>query len=168
MSVPPETAQKSSDEGPNNAILDEVNRTGKWFHAKKTRPIWARQLTADETVRTLEGTEKVSAGDFLCRGEAGDVWPQKAAALEKRYALTDEVSDDGWRKYAPRPEAQGAMAVEVPHAFEVHASWGKLSGKPGDYLLKNFEDRDALYPHEVWIVDHALFEATYDAVANDE
>ena len=60
-------------ESANKALLDEANATGRWFHAKKTRPIWARRLEAAQTVKTLEGEEQVAAGHDLCKGEAGDI-----------------------------------------------------------------------------------------------
>jgi hypothetical protein len=56
------------------------------------------------------------------------------------------------------------MAARAAHPFEVHASWGKLWGKAGDCLAKNFADRDVPYPDDVWIVDQTLFEATYEKV----
>ena len=93
----------------NRELLAEVNATGTWFRAKKTRPIWAKLVTDDQTVQTLEGEEEVKAGDFLCRGEIGEIWPQSAASLGKKYVETDEI-EDGWCKYQPNPDAQGVMA----------------------------------------------------------
>jgi hypothetical protein len=151
-------------DSPNRALLDEVNGAKRWFHAKKVHPIWARQVENDGTVQTLEGKEEVSAGDYLCRGAADEIWPQSAANLEKKYDATDEVDEQGWRKFTPKPDAEGVMAARVAHPFEVRASWGKLSGKAGDFLAKNFADRDVPYPDDVWIVDQTLFEATYEKV----
>jgi hypothetical protein len=151
-------------ESPNKEILDEINRAQVWFHARKTRPIWARKVDLDQTVETLEGRESVKAGDYLCRGEAGDTWPQKAQSLEAKYVRTDIVTADGWRKYEPRPDAEGVMAAQVKHPFRVQAQWGQLTGKAGDYVVKNFRDREVAYPEDVWIVDQALFRATYEPV----
>lgn len=162
------TINSSESESPNSEILDEANAAAKWFHAKKTRPIWARQLTERQLVQTLEGEERVEAGHYLCKGEAGDIWPQTEATLLKRYTQTDIGDDDDWRKYEPHPDAKGVMAIQINHPFEVTASWGKLSGKAGDFLLKNFEDRETDYPVDVWIVDRVLFAATYKTVASSE
>lgn len=150
---------------PNRELLDEANRAGGWFHAMKTRPIWARRIEHDQTVTTLEGEETVQEGHMLCRGEAGDLWPQTAAQLAKRYTPTDEVDAEGWRKHLPHPDAQGALAIQIDHPFSVVATWGKLSGKAGDFLLKNYQDREIAYPDDVWIVDQKLFRATYAVVA---
>ena len=149
---------------PNELLLDEANAAAKWFHAKKTRPIWARRLEEAQTVKTLEGEEQVTAGHYLCKGEAGDIWPQTEKNLNKRYSATDEVTADGWRKYQPHPDAQGVMATQIDHPFEVQATWGKLSGKPGDFLLKNFSDRETAYPDDVWLVDQTLFQQTYETM----
>lgn len=157
----PEPAAAAS---PNQSLLDELNGAGSWLHAKKTRPIWARKAAEDQTVTTLEGEETVTAGDYLCRGEVGEVWPQKEERLLSKYQATDTVDEDGWRLYTPNPDATGVMAAQVEHAFTVEATWGTLSGKAGDFAVKNFEDRDEAYPEDVWIVDQALFRATYAEV----
>ena len=60
------------------------------------------------------------------------------------------------------------MATPIDHPFEVQATWGKLSGKPGDFLLKNVSDRDTASPADVWIVDQTLFQQTYETAAPRE
>jgi hypothetical protein len=147
---------------PNRSILAEAR--GLWRHARKTRPIWARQIDRTERIETLEGPEDVPAGNFLCRGEAGDVWPQSTQRLETKYQPTTEQTGDGWRKYLPRPDDTGVMAAPIAHPFAVQAKWGELKGKAGDYLVKNYDDRNEEFPEDVWIVDGALFRATYEPV----
>ena len=151
------------NDSPNKSILEEANAAAKWFHAKKTRPILAKRLESAQTVKTLEGEEQVEAGHYLCRGEAGDIWPQTEKDLTRRYTATGIVDADGWQKYQPNPDAEGVMATQIDHPFSVKTSWGTLSGKPGDYLLKNWRDRDTAYPEDVWIVDQTLFQQTYEA-----
>lgn len=168
---PPDSASAPSSQAPaptdspNRELLDEINVAGTWVHVRKTKAIQARRLERDETVTTLEGPVQAKAGDFLCRGEAGELWPQSAESLEKRYIATGDVTSDGWRVYAPQPDAEGALAAPVTHAFSVVATWGKLHGKAGDYVLKQFSDRGEPYPLDVWIVDQALFRATYAPAA---
>lgn len=152
---------------PNAALLDAVDRSGTWFHAKKTRPIWAKMLEVDQTVKTLEGEVRVTAGNLLCRGFGGEVWPQKPAEVEKKYTPTDEVDADGWRKYLPRPDAEGVMAAQVVRPFAVVAPWGRLSGKAGDFVVKNYRDRDVACPDDIWIVDQTLFRQTYEEVSSE-
>ena len=116
-------------------------------------------------MKTLKGEEQVAAGHYLCTGEAGDIWPQTEQTLLKRYTATDEVDADGWRKSEPHPKAQGVLATQIDHPFEVQATWGQLTGKPGDFLVKNYQDRETAYPADVWIVDQPLFRQTYESVA---
>lgn len=52
----------------------------------------------------------------------------------------------------------------VFRVFSVIAQWGTLTGKPGDYLVKDFFDREVAYPEDIWIVDAQLFDATYEIV----
>ena len=152
----------------NRVLLDEANAAGRWFRAKKTRPIRAKRLEAAQTVKTLEGEEQVAAGHYLCRGEAGDIWPQTEKDLNRRYASTDDIDADGWRKYLPNPDAEGVMATQIDHPFVVEATWGKLSGKSGDFLVKNFHDRDTADPSDIWIVDQSPFLQTYEATSEED
>ncbi len=160
----PPAPQAPVAESANQSLLDEANAAGKWFHAKKTRPIWAKRLDAEQVVQTLEGEERVAAGHYLCKGEAGDLWPQTEQTLQERYVATDEVNAEGWRKYLPHPDAQGVLATPIEHPFEVQATWGRLTGKPGDFLVKKYQDRETTYPADVWIVDQTLFRQTYEPV----
>ena len=165
MSPPPKPPSSAS---PNAAILDEANRAGTWFHARKVRPIRARKLDQDETIQTLEGPVEAKAGAYLCRGEAGEPWPQSATSLHERYLETDDVDAEGWRIFTPRPDAEGVLAAKIDHPFTVQATWGPLKGKAGDYVVKKFADRDLPDPADVWIVDASLFQATYAAVADGD
>lgn len=162
------TSVPSPADSPNKALLSEANQAAKWFHAKKTRPIWVKRIEAAATVKTLEGEVPVNAGHFLCRGEAGDIWPQTEKDLNKRYASTEEVDSDGWRKYTPHADAQGVMAIQIDHPFEVQTKWGKLSGKQGDFLIKNYGDAETAYPDDVWLVDQKLFGQTYATVTKKQ
>ena len=164
--VMPDTVPQALPSAKNRDILREANESARWFHAKKSRPIWARKLEAAQTVKTLEGEEQVAAGHFLCRGEAGDIWPQTEQNLLKKYHPTDDVNQDGWRKFVPHPDAQGVLAIQFDHQFAVEAHWGRLSGKPGDFLVKNFADRSSHYPDDIWIVDQTLFRQTYEPVTD--
>jgi hypothetical protein len=145
----------------NAAILEKVNASGVWFHAKKTAPLWARPLEKDQTIKTLEGDVTAKAGDFLCRGAAGEFWPQSAERLSEKYNPTEEVDAEGFRKFLPNSEV---MAAQVDQPFQVKTSWGDLDGKSGDFILKSFADKEVEYPDSVWIVDKQLFADTYERV----
>ncbi len=147
---------------PNTELLDEVNHANFWFSAHKTKCLWAKEISSDQTVSTLEGEISAQIGDYLCRGESDDTWPQKAKTLFAKYEPTEEHDGDGWQKFNPKPDAAGVQAAQINHAFEVIASWGNLSGKPNDYLVKNDADKNVDYPDDVWIVSREIFEGTYE------
>jgi hypothetical protein len=145
----------------NQQLLDEVNKSRLWFRAKKTGFIWAKEITKRQMIQTIEGAADAQPGDYLCRGSANELWPQASKALHSKYQNTDEVDDDGWRKFVVRETGAGVMAARVEHSFRVEATWGELSGKAGDYVVKNYADRTVNYPEDVWIVDQRKFAATY-------
>ena len=140
-----------------------LSRVDGWFHDKKTAPIRAKELTETTTISTIEGDVEANAGDLLCRGAAGEPWPQSPESVAKKYDSTDDIDADGFRLYTPKPDGEGVMAAEVNEEFTVQASWGELKGQPGDYVVKNFADRDVENPADVWIVARNLFQATYEA-----
>jgi hypothetical protein len=148
----------------NRSLLDKARRAGAWIHARKSRPIRAKRLNHAQTVTTLEGEVTVTAGHYLCRGDAGDLWPQTELDLNKRYTAMDEVDAEGWRVFLAVPASEGVMAAQIHHPFEIHAKWGKLSCKVGDYVLINWQDREQRSPNDVWIVDEQLFRQTYEVV----
>ena len=140
-------------DGPNAELLAELD--GKWFHAVKNKGIVARKLDSDQVVDTLEGSVEAKAGNWLCKGVAGEPWPQKEEKLLSTYRPVGKLRD-GWVKFEPKPDARGVNAAQVDHGFKVEASWGMLSGKAGDYVCQDVDN-----PADVWIVDRSLFEATY-------
>ncbi len=147
---------------PNQQLLDEIAYGQHWFHAKKTRPIWAKPLRENLQVETLEGTTNAFKGDYLCRGEIGEVWPQKITQLVSKYRPEDEIDANGWQLFTPLPDNTGVMAVRIDRDFSVESTWGKLRGQAGDFLVKSWKDRHVRYPEDVWIVNQALFLATYE------
>ena len=149
---------------PNQSLLDEVEQGRAWFRAKKTRPIWAKPVEKDGKVETLEGVTSAIRGDYLCRGSSGERWPQKITTLVTKYRPEEKWDEDGWQLFTPLPDANGVLAAEIQHPFTVHSSWGVLNGRPGDLLVKNWDDRGERYPEDVWIVARTLFLATYEAV----
>ena len=154
----------SMAENKNKQILDELNHEGAWVHAKKKRPIWARRIESLQEVRTLEGTVSANVGDYLCRGEGNEIWPQAAARLKENYEAQKVVDLEGWRLFLPDRKAKGVMAASVDHAFVVQSRRGEFNGKAGDYILKNYDDKEVEYPAGIWVVDQDLFAKTYRIV----
>ncbi|MCD4734503.1 MAG: PGDYG domain-containing protein [Bacteroidales bacterium] len=157
---------KNNDPG-NKRLLYEVNLSGKWKHYKKTKPMWAKKLDQPETVETLEGPITYQEGDYLCKGHSKDIWGQKAESLIKKYDPVPDSKPDleGWEQYTPKPDTKGVMAASIDFDFSIeHPSWGTFNGNAGDYLVKNFEDKDIEYPEDIWIVKKEIFESTYKIV----
>ena len=146
---------------PNRLLLDVVNKADRWFRAWKVEAIWVKALPHNHAVETMEGNETPLQGDVLCRGKAGDTWPQRLESLLEKYRPTDAKDADGWTMYEPRPEHCGVVAAQVEDSFAVETDRGQLEGKAGDYLVKEHADADIDYPEKLWIVDRDLFEETY-------
>ena len=61
------TMSESNDSAvsPNQASLDEVAAAGEWFHAKKVRPIWAKQVRARGGLQVRKCSFSESAGEKM-------------------------------------------------------------------------------------------------------
>ncbi|MCF7859118.1 MAG: PGDYG domain-containing protein [Candidatus Cloacimonetes bacterium] len=150
-----------------NNLLKEVNNSDTWKHYKKTNPMWAKKLEEAITIQTLEGELTYNKGDYLCKGQSGDIWGQKEESLFKKYEPDPKSKPDkeGWQKFVPKPDASGVMAAQIDHEFTIdHPDWGIFQGNPGDYLVKSFEDKDTEFQEDVWIVKKEIFDTAYEKV----
>lgn len=69
----------------------DVQNLAKGFKQyQKTALTWARQMDAPFTCDTLEG-DNISgkAGDYLCIGVKGEVWPVDKEVFESTYKLAE-------------------------------------------------------------------------------
>ncbi len=142
---------------PDGKLLAEVE--AMLFLAVKTKPLWAKQVDVAQEVISLEGREQVAAGDFVCRGIHGELWPQKSKKLLEKYVASNQFDDNSWQRFDPKPEAAPVQAAQVSAAFRVQALWGELTGKPNDYIVRSTTDFT-----DIWIVDKAIFDASYEAI----
>ena len=94
-------------------------------------------------------------GDAILTGTAGESWPIAKAVFEATYAPAEgsRMGQDGKFFKKPLP----VLAVQITEPFAVTASWGRLEGKPGDWLVQYDE-----VGRDFGIVDQVLFEQTYD------
>jgi hypothetical protein len=141
---------------PNAELLVEYET--QLFLARKTKPVWARRVEVEEPVQTLEGCVVAKPGDYVCRGLRGELWPQKASKLQETYVASG-VAEGVWQRFDPRPDSPPVHAAQIPVAFQVQAQWGLLTGKAQDYVVRSTSN-----PSDIWLVDGAIFEATYDRV----
>lgn len=95
------------------------------------------------------------AGDAILTGAEKESWPIAKATFERTYAPAkgSRMSQDG--KFFKKPAP--ILGVEMKEPFAVTASWGRLEGKPGDWLVQYDDDGK-----DFGIVDQGVFHQTYD------
>jgi hypothetical protein len=95
------------------------------------------------------------AGDAILTGTSKETWPIARATFEATYAPVagGRMGRDG--KFFKKPAP--ILGVQMDEPFAVTASWGRLEGEPGDWLVQYDEAGN-----DFGIVGHALFEQTYD------
>lgn len=148
----------------NRSFLREVNTLKVWQTYAKIKPLKAKLLTETQSVHTLEGILTYNAGDYLCKGESGDIWGQKADVFHLKYIADASESPDsgGWQKYLPNPGSNRVLAAEIGHDFQIeHPDFGTMTGVAGDFLVKSYADKDLEYPTDIWIVKHHIFLENY-------
>lgn len=140
---------------PDGHLLPEIVQ--QLFLARKTKPLWAKKVEVKQEISTLEGRLEVRPGDYLCRGIHGEYWPQKQVKLLDKYVPTDEFDVDGWQRFDSKPDVAPVEVAQIETDFRVTAQWGELKGKSHDYVVRSTTD-----PTDIWIVDKAIFEASYE------
>jgi hypothetical protein len=152
-----------------------------WRPARKTRPIWARPLAADEVgkdFRTADhATETAREGYWLCVGAAGEPWFQKPEKVAAKYDRAGEESKqfafDEWPRtytiYRPRGDVLNwAARVEGPgiEGFFIRPAYdmqNPLYSPAGGYVVKDHvADPYRGGTDDVWLVQEALFQSTYE------
>lgn len=160
----------------NYAVLLEADMIG-WRKARKSKEIFARKLEKDVVINTLEGALGAKKGNYVCISADGEVWPDteeklfknfdKLAPLKRslkiKYANGTEASYNDFFVFKPKPTKE-KLFVQMLNSFTVHASWGILSGKKGDYLCKWFDEALDPDPKDVWIVDKNVFERDHEVI----
>lgn len=68
---------------PDNDHLPDPKEDGEKY--KKHAPSYAVQMDKDFTVNTIEGPAEAKEGDFLLKGEEGDMWPVDQEIFRKTY-----------------------------------------------------------------------------------
>ena len=59
----------------------------------KTQPVWAKQMDTPFKCNTLEGDNiRGKAGDYLCIGVKGEMWPVDKEVFESTYKRQNEWS----------------------------------------------------------------------------
>jgi hypothetical protein len=98
------------------------------------------------------------AGDAILTGAAQESWPISRASFERTYAPDrgSRMGRDG--KFFKKPAP--ILGVQMKEPFAVTASWGRLEGKPDDWLVQYDDDAK-----DLGIVGQAIFEQTYERLS---
>lgn len=152
-----------------------------WRRAHKTKAIWARPVAPEEVGKEFQtadhGMVRAHAGYWLCAGSAGEPWFQSKDKIDSKYEYVDDEErrytfDDVPRRYqlfTPRSDVSNwAAQVKDPEVdgFFIQPNYptdGPLYSPAGGYVVK--DDADDPYsgnPNDVWLVQQALFESTYE------
>jgi hypothetical protein len=96
-----------------------------------------------------------NAGDAILTGPAKESWPITKETFESTYAPAEgsRMGRDGRFFKKPAP----VLGVQMKEPFAVTAKWGRLEGKPGDWLVQYDDDGK-----DFGIVDQGIFQQTYD------
>jgi hypothetical protein len=98
------------------------------------------------------------AGDAILTGPAKESWPITRATFERTYAPVEgnRMGRDGAFFKKPTP----VLGVQMKEPFAVTASWGRLEGKPGDWLVQYDDDGK-----DFGVVEQGIFQQTYERLA---
>ena len=129
-----------------------MNARGEWFEARRTQGLWAKRLEADTEVQSKEGPLEAKAGDYLCRGVEGELWPQSEASLGSKYVSTERVDAEGFR-YFDVKDTPGTHVLAAPireETVSLSTAWGEMTGAAGDLLVKRVSDGSGQVVEEFW------------------
>lgn len=158
-----------------------ISQHRAWKRARKTKPIWARAVTADEYGKKFQTADRAiqqaREGAWLCVGIEGEPWFQSPEKIDSKYerGLTEHKQftfDDAPHEYIqfhPKPDQKNwAAQIQSPEikGFNIRPGYdpaNPLYSPSGGYVLKrDVEDPYCDTPDDVWLVQQGLFESTYE------
>jgi hypothetical protein len=179
----PATRRKLSHE----ETLKWVAEHKAWKLARKTRPIWARPVEAEEVGKEFQtadhAKEVARQGFWLCVGIAGEPWFQALEKIEAKYEhdgdelrkFDFDVKSRAYWKYKPKLAVRNwAAQVSGPdiEGFSIRPGYDPkltLYSPAGGYVIKDdVKDPYGDDPKDVWLVQEALFKSTYEIVNDTE
>lgn len=119
----------------------------------------ALRVLIDGPIQTLEGVKQAQAGDYLCIGVKGEIWPYRKANFEKEkqklYSITEHLA--AYKSTGTR------YACWVDEQFSIVKDDGRIaftSAEEGGYLVWNGRSEPEHF--KAWIVERGIFEASYE------
>jgi hypothetical protein len=170
---------------PENLSHDETLRwihdQRAWRRARKTKPIWARAVTAGEVGKEFQtadaAIETAKEGAWLSVGIAEEPWFQSLEKIEAKYDRGDSVTkqfafDSEPHEYIvfhPKESVRNWVAQvqdERISSFSIRPGYDRetvLRSPAGGYVVKgDVADPYQDDPDDVWLVQQSLFESTYE------
>ncbi|MGO9467989.1 MAG: hypothetical protein ACLQIB_46775 [Isosphaeraceae bacterium] len=154
-----------------------------WRWARKTKPIWARAVLAEELGKKFQtadhAVQKARAGYWLCAGVAGEPWFQSLEKIEGKYeAAGEEVKTFGfdekprtYRIFKPKATTRNWVAqIKGPGivGFFIRPNYDParpLYSPAGGYVVRDdVKNPYQAKPDDVWLVQQGLFESTYELI----
>ncbi len=125
---------------------------------KRPLPVAVAFAREDGICATLEGPMPFRCGDAILTGVRGEHWPVTRERFETRYTPVQgqAMGQDG--RYLKHPQTVLARRLDAPLQVMLPAG-GRLTGKPGDWLLQYAADDHG-------IIDEDVFRTTYTPVAD--
>jgi hypothetical protein len=156
-----------------------------WRLARKTKPILARPVAAEEVGKEFQTADHVKEvareGVWLCVGVAGEPWFQSLEKIQGKYELSgeetkqfefDKKASRYWR-YQPKETTLNWVAqVKDPdvEGFTIRPGYDPtrpLYSPVGGYVVRaDVADPYNAPPDDVWLVQQSLFESTYELVVD--
>ena len=126
--------------------------------SSRTDPPYNRGRIVTRETPAGDAGVRFRPGDAIVRGGSGESWPIARKTFESTYSPVPggRMGQDGrfFKKALP------VLGVQMSEPFTVTASWGKLEGKRGDWLIQYDEAG-----RDFGIVGEAIFEKTYRKLA---
>jgi hypothetical protein len=167
--------------------LSWIHQHQAWRLVRKTKPMWARSVTAHElgkSFQTADGAvERAQEGYWLCVGVVGEPWFQKWETIEAKYEHTGkeakhfsfDAQPENYQVFRPRGDVRNwAAMVRSPgiEGFTIQPSYDMehpLYSPAGGYVVKDYvPDPYRDEGGNLWLVQRALFESTYEFLPPDE
>lgn len=167
--------------------LQWIQEHHAWRLARKAKAIRVRPVEPEDVGKEFQTADHVAErareGFWLCVGVAGEPWfqaPEKVAGKYEKVAEEDQqyAFDSRPRKYQvykPKGDVLNwAAQITAPDVSGFFIRPNYDPGRPlyspaGGYVVKDYApDPNQSDPNDVWLVQQALFDSTYEWAPDDK